>query len=550
MQKKNKEKVSYRLTLVIVLLLAFILPSLTAQATNNGSITIQRFRVEDYRNLQDSTGQRSDHDNVPVEAQVIAGISYQLNKLLVSDTDTQVTTSTPVDSSFQARIEVTDNTGKAVFGTLSQGYLPEGYYLVSELLQNGQVAHTGRFVVRVPHLVTDMQGNVTTNYAVMLYPKGQEVVVKKNVMSTKQVVGVSDVISWEVWYPIGPDLKRETRNFYLTDEMDPRLEYVGDTVSLHYYDINRDEIALTLLEEVDYHLFYDVTENVLTIRFTDNIGTDKIANANVAYIGMTLDTSVSTLAIDTEEVLWNNARISFENTAGEIYEHVVFLQDLDKNDSRVPKVHLGQIVITKVDAEDTTKRLEGATFSIADSIENARAGNFLSHTSNTTPVGHRGLVGYVTSFLRQVFSTNVEEEIIVTTDTNGEIVIRPIGAGIYYLVETTPPRGYHRLAEPIEVTVADDRSQNITKVQIKGMRDATQEIDAGDTVGTGETTGTAGATGGEVEDGLREKGIVGSIKTGDVMRVTGILLLTTASLGIIVVILKREKQKKENVKKA
>ena len=537
MKRKNKEKVSYRPILAAFLLLALILPSLPVQAGNNGSITIQRFRVEDYQNLQDSTGQSSDSNHVPIGAQSIAGICYQLNKLLVNSTDIQVTPSAPVDHSFSARIETTDNTGKAIFGTSADGYLPDGYYLVSELLQNGQVAHTSRFVVRIPNIVTNADGNVTTNYAVMVYPKGQEVAVEKSVSSDKHVVGVGEVISWEVWYPIGPDLKSETRNFYLTDEMDPRLEYVGDTVSLHYYDINRDEIALTLSEEVDYHLFYDVTENVLTIRFTDNIGTNKIANANVAYIGMTLDTSVSTLAIDTEEVLWNNARISFENTAGEIYEHVVFLQDLDKNDSRVPKVYLGQIVVTKVDAEDTNKRLEDATFSIADSLENARAGNFLSHTSNTAPSGDGGIATYVSNIFAQMFRANPEEPITITTNANGETAIRPIGAGTYYLVETRAPKGYRRVIEPIEVIVANDGSNNIAQIQVLGMRDTTQTTGGTGTDSAGNTTGdTAG-------DKLGDKRTAGGVKTGDVMRMTGILLLAIASAGMIVVILRGKKIK-------
>ena len=495
---------------VILLLLALMVPATAANAAEEvGTLTIRQFRVEDYANLSESTGQRSDLIDVPSGAQVIEGVEFTLEKLLVSNTDARVTISTPVDSNFPAKSRRTNASGEARFEDL-----PKGYYLVTQTPLDGHSMHDERFVVCIPNIVTDSMGNETTTYDVFVYPKGQRIMVEKSVNSEKQVVGIGDIITWDVWYPLGSDLKREEiidgvsttsygKNFYLTDEMDSRLDYVEESVTFRYYDRNRGEIELTLIEGVDYHLSYDAETHILTIRFTDNIGTKKVADAEVAFIEMKLDTRVNASALDTVEALWNNARISFEKTSGDPYEHEVFPPGTNPEDSRVPKAYLGQIVVTKVDAKDTSKRLAGATFYLADSRENAQAGHFLT---------------------RSVNEQGSREEIKITTDSNGQASIRAIGSGTYYLVETNAPEGYTKLTEPVEVTVANNGRNHTVSLEITNTRD-----ESGGPLGTGDD-----ASGG--------KDFAGSVKTGDVVRMTGILLLVIASSGIVLGILRREKR--------
>jgi len=369
MKREKRAKVSDWSIFIVLLLLALMIPSLAASAAREGTLTIQRFRVEDYENLRESTGQSSDMTNVPTGAQTMEGIAFQVEKLLVSATATDVTTDTAVDSTFQARVQSTDAQGRTRFTGL-----PEGYYLVTERSQSGQLAQgSGRFVVKIPNTVVDASGNETTDYDVVVYPKGQSIQVEKNAISTRQVVGVGDLICWEVWYPMGTDLKREEtingvtttrygKNFYLTDEMDSRLDAVIASIRLRYYDRDKEEINLTLTEGIDYHLNYDENTHILKISFTDDVGTKKVADADVAYIQMHLHTRVNISALDTVEVLWNNARISFENASGDPYEHEVFPPGTNPEDSRVPKVYLGEIAITKVDAQDTAVRLAGRHF--------------------------------------------------------------------------------------------------------------------------------------------------------------------------------------------
>jgi len=513
---------------ITLLLLALMMPSMAAHAAIEGSLTVKRFRVEEYQNLQNSTGQSSDMTAVPTSAEILEGITFQLERLLVGNNDTHVNASTPVDSTFAAKRQVTDVSGETTFTNL-----PEGYYLVSEITQTGEFAHTGKFVVRIPNVIKDANGNEVTNYDVVVYPKGQKIVIEKSVSSLKQVVGIGDIISWNVIYPMGPDLKREEvingvtmtsygKNFHLTDEMDSRLDYVEGSVKFRYYDIDRNEIDLILTEGVDYHLPYDTIAHVLTINFTDNVGTRKVADANVAYIEMKLDTRVNVSAFDTVEVLWNNARIRFENASGDPYEHEVFLLGTNAEDNSVPKVYLGQIVVTKVDVGDKSKRLAGAIFYLADSKQNAENENFLT---------------------REIDTSGTREEISITTDQNGQASIRAIGAGTYYLVETQAPTGYYKLTEPIEVTVSNDPRNNITNLEISNTQDGTlgtpsdQPNEPGNQQGNNNAPGTGDGSGG--------KGVAGGVKTGDIVRMTGILLLVIASVGVVIVIVRKEKQEVE-----
>ena len=530
MKKESIYQISIGTIFAALLLLALMVPSVPAYASIEGTLTVKKFRVEDYENLRESTGQSSDMTEVPTGAQSIAGVEFTVEKLVVGSTDTKVTPSTPVDTNFPARRQRTDINGETIFTGL-----PEGYYLVTQSVLSGQHAHTGRFVVQIPHTIVDASGNETTNYNVVVYPKGQSVQVEKSVSSSKQVVGIGDIISWDVWYPMGPDLKREEtingvtttsygKNFYLTDEMDTRLDYVSGSVTFRYYDRNEEEINLTLTEGTDYNLIYDETTHILTISFTDNVGTKKVADANVGFIRMHLDTSVNASALETIEVLWNNARISFENHSGDPYEHEVFPPGTNPEDSRVPKVHLGQIAVTKVDAQDKAVRLAGATFYLAETLQDAQAGKFLTRVSDTN---------------------GAREEIRITTDSNGQASIRAIGAGTYYLVETQAPEGYNKLTEPIEITVANDGRNNVVHVEISNLRDGSAPVDPGKP-GDGDPGKQPDVPGAKQPgaDDSGGKGFAGGVKTGDVVRMTGILLLVIASGGIVFGILRREKEKR------
>ena len=485
-------KISYGFIFVLAILLAFTLIKLPVAAASRGSITIKKFDVNRYANLKESTGNASDATNLPTEAKEMADVEFKLEKLSVAYEDREVDTKTPVDTSFTARSERTNNNGEAVFKDL-----PRGYYLVSETIPSGYSSpEDGKFVVAVPTLTINDQNQEVLNHDVVVYPKNSKIQVEKVLESAKEVVGVGDIVDWKVEYPVGRDIKG-AKNFFITDEMDSRLDYVDESAKLGFIDNTGKEVNLNLTLGVDYTTQYDASTHILTIAFTDGVGTEKIADAKIATIVLDISTKVNESAIDTTTPVTNNARIVFTNASGDPYEHEVFPPGADPEDSRVPKVYLGSIEILKVDSEDESKVLEGAVFSIK-----------------------RG-----------------DEVINVTTDKDGRATISAIGAGTYELEEVEAPAGYKKITTPIKVEVINDSAKRITNLKVSNVEDP-------EATPTPETsvTPTATPTTKPGDGGIEKKGAGTGAKTGDTTQILGFVLLAIASMGIITVVLRKRKK--------
>ena len=477
-------KISYGFSFVLAILLAFTLIKLPVVAASEGSLTIRKFDVNRYENLKESTGSVSDEANLPADAKAMADVEFKIEKLLVAQEDTEVTAANPIDTSFTARSKRTDNSGEVVFENL-----PIGYYLVSEVIPDGYDSpEDGKFVVAIPIVTKDSQDQKVYNYDVTVYPKNSKIQVEKIVDGTQKVVGVGDVVDWKVNYPVGSNLKG-AKNFFITDEMDKRLDYVEGSAKLEYRDNAGKVINLNLIIGEDYAMNYDKETHVLTISFTDGVGTEKVADAKVKTIVLSISTIVNEDAIDTTTPLINNARIKYTNESGDPYEHEVFPPGTDPEDSRVPKVYLGSIEILKVDSQDESKVLEGATFTLK-----------------------RG-----------------DKVVEVTTDKNGRATISAIGAGEYELIETKAPIGYKRIETPIKVEVTNDIDKRVTNLKISNVSDSA-------------ATPTATPTTKPGDGGIEKKGAGTGAKTGDTTQILGFVLLAIASMGIITVVLRKRKK--------
>ena len=540
-------KKSYKVIFVLAILLASAFVSTPTKAANEGSITIRKFDVNRYENLKESTGVESDQNNLPADATKMADVEFKVERLEVWSADEHISTATPVDSKFTARIQRTNSDGETIFTNL-----PSGYYLVTETIPEGYDApDEGKFVVVIPMQVSNGAGGITTKYDVVVYPKGQKVMVKKVLKSEKEVVGIGDIVNWTVDYPMFDGLKKvETdpsgnkttkygKNFFITDEMDTRLDYVEGSARMKYLDSSRAEVKLNLSQGVDYNISYDAKTHILTITFTDDVGTKKIADANIKTIVLDIATSVNESALETVIPMVNNARIVFKNASGDPFEHEAFPPGTNPDDSRVPKVYLGSIDIEKVDSENEAIKLADAEFSLAATAKEAKKGEFIKRPNK-----------------------NGQEEVIqVTTDKDGNASITAIGAGTYYLMETKAPAGYELLGEPIEVTVANDGSMRIAHIVINNVKSKdtptptptpTPKVTKpgkGTPEVTKPITGTPGVvkpTTGTPASGNNGRGILlprgMSAKTGDTTKILGFILLAVASIGIVGYLVKRKKK--------
>jgi Predicted outer membrane protein len=544
MNKKTKK--AYALATICAILLTFATIINPVEAASTGSLTIRKFDVSSYANLSESNGNDSDQANIPADATKASGVEFKVSKLLVGSGNVNVTPTTPVDNSFTPKIGVTNSDGEVVFNNLEQGY-----YLVSESMRaDYDSPEDGKFVVAIPTQVREGNDEVF-EYDVVVYPKNKKIQVEKTLESNRQVIGIGDIVPWKVKYPISSGLRKEEiiggtprvsygKNFYITDEMDTRLDYVDGSVKMNYYNEAGTKLNLTLVEGVDYILNYDISTHTLRVSFTDNVGTKKVADVKVATIELMLDTAVNASAIDTMQPMTNNARIKFTNTSGDPFEHEVFPEGASLEDSRVPKVYLGTINIEKVDSQDENIKLAGATFGLAKTANQARSGDFIKRASNNG-------IG--------------EEPIIVMTDKNGKVSIAAIGEGTYYLRETIAPMGYELTTEPIEVTVANDASKRITNITIKNTFVGEGQDPPVDPTPTITPTDPPNATltptsppnqtpttipyssgGGNTGGGYTGGTTTMSAKTGDTTQILGYVLLAVASVGIVGVIVKKRKR--------
>lgn len=66
--------------------------------------------------------------------------------------------------------------------------------------------------------------------------------------------------------------------------------------------------------------------------------------------------------------------------------------------------------------------------------------------------------------LYRVATTN--DTTAVTTDATGKFTIEGLGAGTYYLTETTSPAGYNQLSKPITIVIAENGQITVDRIAV------------------------------------------------------------------------------------
>jgi len=410
-----------------------------------GTLTIHKFWTENFLNLKEGTGKSSDAEMLPGDADQIAGITFQIEKLLVAQNEVARLDS-PVDPTFSMMTRITNAQGEIVITGLSKGF-----YRITELVPHGYEAQSDRFLVKIP-LEEGVINEYVWNWDVHIYPKNTAklAVVTKEIDGDRKVVGLGDAIDWVIDYALSAGMRRTqtingvpavvyAQDFYLFDEMDPRLDFVAGSVQMELADRDLHRVTgVTLLAGVDYFESYDPATNVVRWDYSET-GVRKLADNQIAHVIVTLKTRVSERAFSTaSDAVINNAGIQFTNASGDPFRFTVFEPGTDPGDARVPKAWLGTIDILKVNSA-TKAPLAGATFKIAPTKDGAKAGTFIKRGG---------------------------ADIEVTTDSTGKARIDIIGAGTYYLVETTTPNGFTPNKSPIEVVVGNTPQSRAVTISI------------------------------------------------------------------------------------
>ena len=388
-------------------------------------------------------------------------------------------------------------------GTAIAENLAQGLYLVIEdtdASTNITNAETGEqlfisaacapFLVAVPMTNPQSTGWLTD---VHVYPKNEALTVDKEV-SADEAVAVGDTVSYTITVSIPVDIATSEK-YDIIDVLDPALDFVAGSVTVKTLPTNT--AGLTQGATGDYYVTYDSGTRTLKVSFSET-GRGKLAGFSHVQVSFDATVNASILA-KLDLTVKNTGKVEFTNENDMDYEATSDGDDAD--------IHTAAIKVTKTD--EFNAALNGASFKIATSLQNAEAGRFM-RLDSTTGI----LYDYDASPTSKWATLGAGADYTVSPNNVGTFVgLRDEVNGVwqtYYIVETKAPSGFNLLSEPIMVTFEGEEANYTYGLTVKN-----------------HSGFTLPATGG----------------TGTILfTVVGIMLLGTA---IMLVITKRKKSGKE-----
>lgn len=250
---------------------------------------------------------------------------------------------------------------------------------------------------------------------------------------------IGDMVEWKVSASV-PSNVDQLEKYSITDKMSSALTWVEAEAALNItYKSNGTPVNA---ETTDYTLIKP-TDNQeggsWTIEFTE-AGKTKLKTNNISSIEVTFKTKLNEKANIGSAGNLNDAQLDYSNA---IYPLV---DPTNPNDGKKPgedhikdqaKVYSFAIDMTKVDGNNTAKKLEGVHFDL------------YKYSGTVTEPTESDLKGSG----KKINTTDL------VTDINGKITVKGLENGNYYLVETKAAAGgYNLLKAPVKVVIAQEYS--------------------------------------------------------------------------------------------
>ena len=282
-----------------------------------------------------------------------------------------------------------------------------------------------------------------------------------------------DEIGDTVYYKTTITAKKGAFNYVLHDRMDNGLtlnktsivvKENGQESPLNGYMVTGDKEALNSYETYDYYVLYDQASDAsetevcdFEVHFTEKY---------LKTIGNSKDIIVS-----YEAVLNENAAIyTNENRNGTYLEY----GDDNFTTESITKTYTYMIDVIKTDINN--KVLEGAQFQLYREDPNG-ANTIKDKDNNEIKVGSP--VKFISEGTGVYEITDDGTTGAIDTITAGDIVIRGLDVGTYYLQETVAPKGYNKVDYPIKVEIVRDATTQLGNNNIGYVNNGVYDAETG-----------------------------------------------------------------------
>lgn len=365
----------------------------------------------------------------------LATLAHEAQKW-VRDAQHKASFSDLTKTSEAAIADSTDSTkGVATIANLTSGYylvFPEMGSTGNAISKDDTTARgTDAMLVNIPKNKGNTAATIKSTYPTV----DKKVQTTGGDFKTDGNAQIGDKVTYQLTATVPDMTDYDKYTFKFVDTLTKGLSYVDNSVSVKVGDT-----AIT----TGYTATYDAESKTLTVAFEDLKTTNKGENATVAagdVITVTYNAYITADAAVTDPAT-NKVHLEYStNPDG---------SGKGESTPSESKVYTYPIEIFKFYKDgETEKGLANATFKLSISEDSTAAGIVL--VKDTTAENSYHVKGEGET------STTTE----VTTPDGGEITIRGLKAGTYYLHEITAPTGFNKLTHPVKIEItADENDQS------------------------------------------------------------------------------------------
>ena len=334
--------------------------------------------------------------------------------------------------------------------------VPAGYYLLKDVT----TATHDALSLNILKVVKDVTVNPKADHPTVDKKIGTDI--STGVAANEATIGdkVPFVIASKV-----PQMQGYTKYFFvLNDSMTAGLTYNKDVAI---------KIGTTTLAADAYDVVYDDTANTMKIVIKNFIQYKSVAGKDIV---VTYSATLNEKA-DLKDGNKNTVKLTYSNNPNVDYKgdnEPDTTDPVGETPEHVTVTYSTKLQLTKVDGADHNVKLEGVEFQITgtsiktavskgDYFKQDAAGTYyqlkdgtFTETAPTTETESK----YVSTSVKYAEVTDSTEQTKMqkvtasgTTDKNGLITFKGLGAGTYYITELKTLGGYNLLTAPITVTI-------------------------------------------------------------------------------------------------